>query len=237
MDQWLETQVAQVRESTMRSYRQSTKLYVVPFLGAIKLQRLRPSEITSWAAKLNEGRRPKTVRIIFGVLRKALADAVDDELIESNPALRAKLPRPESDRELEVWDPHQLRRYLELMTAHRLAAAYRLCATTGMRRGEVLGLRWSDINLDAGWLDVRQTATVVGYAVVLGEPKTARSRRRISLGPTTVAALRGWRADQLRERLAVGPRYTESGLVFTKPDGSHVHPDSFSQTHDRLVAR
>jgi integrase len=108
-----------------------------------------------------------------------------------------------------------------------------LLATTGMRRGEVLGARWQDVDLDEAWLAVRQTLIAVGYEVQVSEPKTERSRRRIGLDAATVTALRAHRARQLQERLAWGEAWTDSGLVFTKEDGTPLHPHSLSQFFEK----
>ena len=98
----------------------------------------------------------------------------------------------------------------------------------GMRRGEILGLRWSDLDLGAGRVAVRRPRILVDYQVQVSEPKTAKGRRSLALDPVTVAALRAHRARQAEEKLAVGGRYHDSELVFTRPDGIAVHPERFS---------
>ena len=107
-----------------------------------------------------------------------------------------------------------------------------LAASTGMRRGEVLGLRWVDVDLELARVAVRQTLVLAGRQVVTSEPKTSRGRRSIALDPRTVAQLRAWRAAQLEERLAWGPAYSDSGLVFTREDGAPMHPEWLSDAFD-----
>ena len=109
-----------------------------------------------------------------------------------------------------------------------LYAAWLLFATTGMRRGEVAGLRWVDVDLNAGRVSPRRRRVVVNYEVLVSEPKTAKGRRSLALDPATVTALREHRTQQLEQRLAVGPRWQDSGLVFTWPDGRPIHPHRFS---------
>ena len=130
---------------------------------------------------------------------------------------------------MRVWRPEQLRAFLDHVRDDRLYAAWLLLATTGMRRGEVAGLRWVDVDLDAGRVSPRRPRVVVNYKVVVSEPKTAKGRRSLALDPATVAALREHRRRQLEERLAVGPRWEDSGLVFTWPDGRPLHPERFSR--------
>jgi integrase len=110
-----------------------------------------------------------------------------------------------------------------------------LLLTTGLRRGEALGLAWSDVDLDAGRITVRQTLAYVGTKAVLTETKTASSRRLIALPPVTVVALRAHRARQAQDRLGVGSGWRDTGLVFTHVDGSALNPATVSRVFDRLV--
>jgi integrase len=129
---------------------------------------------------------------------------------------------------MQTWTAEELRRFLDHVARERLAALWTLAASTGMRRGEVLGLRWVDVDLDRARVAVRQTLVVAGRQVITSEPKTSRGRRSIALDPRTVTALRTWRAAQLEERLAWGPAYRDSGLVFTREDGAPLHPEWLS---------
>jgi integrase len=137
--------------------------------------------------------------------------------------------------EMRTWTADELRRYLDHVREDRLFPAWRLAASTGLRRGELLGLRWQDVDLDAGRVSVRQTLTTVGNKVAFGEPKTARGERNIALDGVTISTVRTWRARQARERLAFGPAWHDTGLVFSRADGSLIHPDTFSFWFDRQV--
>jgi integrase len=103
-----------------------------------------------------------------------------------------------------------------------------LIATTGMRRGEVLGLRWADVDLDGGRISIVQTHVILNRKVAVSEPKTLKGRRSIALDGATVAALRQFHRRQLEERLRYGDHWTDSGLVVVREDGSPVNPQSFS---------
>jgi integrase len=117
----------------------------------------------------------------------------------------------------------------------RLYAAWMLFATTGMRRGEVAGLRWADVDLAAGRVSPRKPRVQVNYQVHVSEPKTAKGKRSLALDPATIAALKEHRVRQASERLAVGPGWRDSGLVFTWGDGRPLHPERFSRWFDRLA--
>ncbi len=145
-----------------------------------------------------------------------------------------KLARP-GEREMQTWNPKQLRSFFEGIAGHRLAAAYVLAATTCMRRGEILGLRRSDIDLKAGRLAVTHHPCR-SYRITPGTPKTSRGRRSIALDPETVRIPATHRARQTRERLEA-TAYSDHDLVFARNDGRPVHPDYSSQTFDRTVRR
>jgi integrase len=130
-----------------------------------------------------------------------------------------------------------VRRFLEHVKDDRLNAAYVLACTTGMRRGEVMGLRWVDVDLERGRVSVVQTLVVVnGYEVEFSEPKTARGRRVVALDQQTVEALREHRSRQVVERALWGEAYEDADLVFAKENGTPIHPDSFSDFFWRHVA-
>jgi integrase len=160
------------------------------------------------------------------VLHAALRDAVRWGYLPRNVATVADLPKGMTP-EMHVWSPEQLRTFLEHVRGDSLYAAWLLFATTGMRRGEVAGLRWPDVGLEASRVSPRRPRVVVNYEVVVSEPKTAKGRRSLALDPATTTAPREHRTRQLEQRLAVGRRWQDSGLVFTWPDGRPIHPERF----------
>ena len=131
---------------------------------------------------------------------------------------------------------YQLRTFLEAIADHELYPLYFLAATTGMRRGELAGLRWRNIDLDAARLAVNRQIVSVGYQLIEDDLKTASSRRTIDLDEQTVAMLRRHRRHQLEQRMATGRR-GDDGFVFASSDGSPVHPDLISQTFQRFMAQ
>lgn len=115
-------------------------------------------------------------------------------------------------------------------------ALWMLLSSTGMRRGEAVGLRWEDVNLKSGRVAIRQSIVAVSYQVEISTPKSAKGRRSVALDRATVKLLQAWKAQQQRERLACGPGWTDSGLVFTREDGVLLHPDRVSKLFDNHVA-
>ncbi len=237
VDEWLPAvRPPWVRPSTWASYRMAVERHIVPALGGVLLQGLTPGHLTAfYRALLEDGRRdrrgglaPKSVRNIHGVLHAALRDAVRWGYLPRNVAAVADLPKGMAP-EMRVWSPEQLRAFLDQVRGKPLYAAWLLLATTGMRRGEVAGLRWVDVDLDAGRLSPRRPRVVVNNEVVVSEPKTGKGRRSLALDHATIAALREHRTRQLEQRLAVGPHWQDSGLVFTWPDGRPIHPHRFSK--------
>jgi integrase len=178
------------------------------------------------------------VRYIHTIIHKALADALDAGVVASNVAERAKPPRPNrrARREIQCWEPAELACFLDHVCGTRLEAAWRLAGMTGMRRGEILGLRWSDLDMDATRISVRHAVVSVAYAVLESRPKTHQSRV-IDVDPETVAVVREHRRKQQIERDQWGPDYRDNDLVVARENGQPIHPHSFSQGFERCVRR
>lgn len=245
-DEWLPTLKGRVKPSTHHSYERNMELHVLPRLGRSQLRQLTPSALNRvYSELLAEGHQTqdgglsaKTVRYIHTVIHKALADAVDAGLVGTNVAERAKPPRPRATQpaEMSFWQPEELREFLESVEGHRLEAAWHLAAMTGMRRGEILGLRWQDVDLDTARVSVRQALVSVGYEVLTSSPKNHQARV-IDLDPDTVEQLRRHRDRQLVDRREWGNDYEDQDLVFCLENGTPIHPHSLSQTFERLVKK
>jgi integrase len=178
---------------------------------------------------------PKTVSNVFVLVTKALNDAVAQGLLATNPANAAVRTRARlEDRRVAAWTSSELAAFLTAASADRHHVALRVAAYTGMRRGEVIGLRWPDVDLRRRTLAVRQAVVLVDGVPRTTTPKSGRARV-IDLDEGTAAALRRHRARQMQERLHWGPGYVENDLVFRCEDGSPIHPDRLSQVFDRLV--
>jgi integrase len=186
------------------------------------------------------GLDPRTVSYVHTILHRAFKDAVRWGRLARNPADAADPPRGRHKTDgVHAWDAETLRAFLDSSRAEsdRLYALWVILATTGMRRGEALGVRWADVDLDAGRARVIRTITQTRSDVVIGEPKTSRGRRAIALDDATVGVLREHRRRMLEERLLVGPDFDDHGLVFHLPDGQCLRPDAVSGAFLRRVNR
>jgi integrase len=246
IDDWLAGRRPSLRDSTWESYRDTLTGRVVPRLGALRLDRVRPKHIAEMLSDLKErgGRNPhrgpglsdKSVRYTLSTFATALSDAAKQGLIPRNPADHVDRPRA-ARKEMQWWSVDEARRFLDYVKDDRHVEMWTLALTTGMRGGELLGLKWPDIDFEAGRLAVRRTLVAVAYQIRCSEPKTAASRRVVALDPATLAVLRAHRAQQAEEKLAIGSGYLDQQLVFADVAGEPLHPDAVTKHFDRLVAR
>jgi len=236
---WLAAIQPTLRPATHYSYARNLRLHVLPYLGSTPLAGIDAGALNGlYAALLAGGRQdskggglaPRSVRYVHTIAHRLFKDAVRWGRLTRNPADAADPPRSTSpgSPNMVTWTAQELARFLASARPDRHWAAYLLLATTGMRRGEALGLRWADLDLTASRAAIRQTVITVNHEVRFGTPKTARGRRTITLDAVTVAALREHRKAQAAERLLIGAGWADHGLVFTKVDGTPLHPERFS---------
>jgi len=248
VEEWLAAIAPTVRPSTHYSYSRNLRLHVVPRIGSAPPVAVDAGTLNQlYAALLADGRKdyaggglaPRTVRYIHTILHRAFKDAVRWGRLARNPADAADPPKAgEASRpESVTWTAVQLRTFLEGARRSRHWTAYLVLATTGLRRGEALGLRWSDLDLDAGRASIRQTVIAVKHTAMLGTPKTAKGRRTVKLDKGTVAALREHRRRQAAERLLMGAGWTDTDLVFCHVDGTMLHPERFTRGFSDAVRR
>lgn len=295
LTEWLTAVEPTLDATTWRSWSDYARVYVIPRIGAERLQRLdEPQLLQLYAKLLREGRvkrdndsvvyaywakragtdqepnprepsvacdttihaartavrryrsgivpkekspglAPKTVRNVHAFLHRALVDAVAWKYLIDNPASHVKPPRRPRVRRI-VWDTSEIQRFLASIRRDRFAALFLLELTTGIRRGQICGLRWSSVDLEAGTVTVHDNRVVVGgEARDKAGGKTHNADQTISIDRTTVAALREWRAAQDTERDFFGTDYPSTNYVFTHQDGRPLHPDTIRQRFDRLA--
>ncbi len=244
-DRWLADYAKpKVSSKTFERYQEMIDGHIRPALGAYLLPKLAPLHIQSFYSRaLDKGRKDgrgglsaQSVVHFHRVLHKALAQAVKWQLLARNPVDAVEPPRAER-KEMRALDEDETARLLSLLTGNRLHTPVLLAVTTGLRRGEILGLRWTDIDLKAGTLTVVQSLEQTKDGLKFKAPKTHRSRRSIALPEMTVEALRSHRAAQAEEKLALGPAYGENGLVCPRPAGGPWAPDVFSTAFAAFVRR
>jgi integrase len=236
---WLPSVAGTVKETTFNSYENLMK-HVIKHVGTIKLQKLTPRHLTNMYAALKDDSEGKaysssTIRGIHTVFHHALKDADKWGFVGRNQADFVRPPRLAKVRDLQVWTPEQIRDFLEGARADRLYPLWLTLATTGMRRGEAMGLRWIDFQADR--LEIRQIRVPLEHKVIVSEPKTASSRRAIPLDAKTAGAIREWRVRQDWENKRWRGAWTHTGLIFTREDGKAFHPQSVSDAFQRLQAR
>ncbi len=213
---WLDTAGRRsLKASTWRTYDVALRLHIEPQLGHIQLAKLTPEHVDTWLAGLELA--PKGQRNVLGFLGRVLDVAQDRGHVLRNAARLVEPPRVTTSEAL-VLMPDEARALMAAIKGDRLEALWLAALGTGLRQGELLGLRWSDVDLDAAQLVVTYALVREQGAYALDDPKTARSKRPVALPAFVVAALRDHRRRQLEERLAAGEA-TAEGLVFVSPAG------------------
>jgi len=236
LNRWLEDVVKPNKaHRTYATHRQLSHSHIFPALGRVKLETLRKAHVDRlYADLLRGGLASSSVRRVHAVLHAALEEAVKGDLIPRNPAAHANKPKVRQD-EIEPLDAEQARTFLYAARGDRYEALYLLCLMAGLRQGEALGLKWSDVDLAAGTLRVNRQLQRVrrdgekSGRLVFSEPKNA-SRRTVGLPKRAVEALRSRRRRQLEEKLGT-PSYEDSGLVFATGKGTPLDAQNIVNRH------
>jgi integrase len=220
LERWLVDSVLDtVRPTTYERYEQIVRIHVRPALGSVKLKNLTPVHVRGlYREKLEAGLSARTVQYIHVTLHKALKQAVQDGLIPRNATEAVKAPQVRRE-EMRPLSGDQVKVLLEVARGDRLEALYVLAIHTGLRQGELLGLKWEDVDLESGTLRVRRTLVTAKGGPVLTAPKTKGSRRSVKLTQGAVEALRSHLKHQLQEIDRAGSLWRENGLMFASESG------------------
>jgi integrase len=212
-------------------------------LGAIPIARLDREDVAGWIEGLANGGQlsRRSVQICRTVLRAALAEAVEEGLIPRSPAARVALPRsvakPAKEKEIEAWSAVEIDRFLEVSRDHRWAIGFRLGVLYGLRRSEVLALRWDDLDVKAKTVRVDQSLVAVRTGAAWSDAKNERSRRRIPLDDETIRMFGRRRAEQATERLLAGAAWEDNDLIIATRQGRLVLPRSYDRALALLVKK
>jgi integrase len=227
LDRWLnDSDRGSVRTSTYERHEQVVRLHLKPALGRVKLSKLTPAHVQGlYRDKLDSRLSPATVQQIHAVLHKALAQALRWGMIPRNPADAVKAPRP-APEEMRPLSPDEALKLVEAVHGDKLEALYILAVQTGMRQGELLALKWEDVDLNRGVIHVRRTLVRSRGRLALGEPKTKKSRRPVNLTNVAVEALKTHLGQQLEDIQRLGDLYRDDGLVFTSGVGTLINPSN-----------
>lgn len=236
---WIDAVRPRLRESTWRSYRQHVDQHWRPLVGRVELVRLTPTHVERAMAQLTDrGLSPMTVAHSRSTLRRALHDAQRDGLVHRNVASLARPPRI-TRREMHALSAEDVARLLEATADDPMGPVYRVAVGTGLRLGELMGLRWSDVDIEGRTLVVRRAYSRTadgGYAIA--EPKTARSRRTVMLPAVALDGLRRQKVRQAAQRLAAGSAWQDTaGQVFTDAVGRPARPDVVSTAFRQVSTR
>jgi len=237
LDRWLaDVAKPSVRPSTYESYAGHVRNHLKPALGHIQLAKLTPQQVqTMLTEKTAAGLSPRTVQYIRAVLRRALGQAMKWGLVARNVATLTEPPRS-AKKPVQPLTAEQARAFLDFTKDDRLGPLFHVAITTGLRQGELFGLRWPDVDLAAGTLTVRHALQRINGKPTLVAPKTDKSRRTVTLPASAVAALREQRKRQLQERLLAGSRWQDWGLVFASTIGTPLEPTNVTHRFQRLLA-
>lgn len=241
LDTWTDQYLIGMKPRTGDTYRKAIRVYLKPAFGAIKLENLKPADIQNLYTALQRRERPlapKTIRNIHGVLHKALQQAVDLGYLHSNPSAPCHLPKLER-KPIQALDSTAIKAFLQAIKGHRLELLYIVTLFTGMRQGEVLGLKWDCIDFQAGTILIGQQLQKKangekGYVMI--SPKNGKARK-VTPAPFVIDILRQQQARQAEWKQDAGEVWENSGFVFTDELGHHLNPHVIYYNFKQLIAK
>ena len=217
LDKWLSNIQGTVRQRTWERYEQLVRVHIKPALSSIKLRDLTRAHLKNLYGQKLESLSPRTVQYIHTTMHKALKDAMIDGLILKNVAAHIRLPKPRK-KEINPLNPDQAKAFLTAAQGDRYEALFVLAIHYGLRQGELLGLKWSDVDLKEGTLQVRRTMSESRAGRIEEQPKSGKGRR-IELSQTTIEALKSHCERQQEEKKGT-EEYKDQGLIFATTVGT-----------------
>ncbi|MFD0048902.1 tyrosine-type recombinase/integrase [Actinomycetes bacterium NPDC127524] len=234
LTEWFKIKRNMINIQTAEVYKGYIKNRIVPILGNTQLSKLTPVLLQSYINDLVEdGLASGTIKKLNNILKSALDHAVNMELLPSNPIVKVQLPKI-TKKEMKVWQIEEMNQFLQVAIKHRFYPAFHLALTTGMRRGEILGLRWKDVDLEKGILYVHQTLSGDGKYFLNGA-KTEAGVRSIKLANESILMLKKQKRLLAKEKFACGRAYSDYDLVVCTSIGTPVNPNNLKKTYHKLI--
>lgn len=234
---WWQIKSQKVKPTTADNYRQILDRYILPNLGSIPLKDLSPVLIERVLLDLNKDHSESTVRLVSIVLVQGLDRAIKDHLLAINPAKGIERPKGKK-KSVTPYTSSELKELLKALEDHRLFAYFRLLAYSGARRGEVLALRWSDLELDKGSLSISKNRTRIGRSVIEQDStKGGDGKRFVQLDSETLRILKKHRTDQISERMKAGSAWKEQNYIFTQTNGEPLDPSTPYQLFKKVAKK
>lgn len=227
LDEWIISRKDSIKQKTLLQYKSIIDLHIKPILGTKNINEIKPADIQAlYNSKISSGTGVRTVRLIHSVLHCALNHALKLGIIYRNPSDAIYKPKAIKN-EMKILDENQVKSLLFAAKGKRLEALFKLAVTTGLREGEILGLKWSDLNWDTHQVNIqRQVQRVQKSGLVFSDPKTAAGRRMILLGPGTILSLKDHYKRQLFEREFMGNQWQDNDLIFPSTHGTPLDPSN-----------
>jgi integrase len=236
LKEWLQDREGLIKPKTWDRYRGIIEQHIIPELGHMEISKLNPQNIQRLCSKLNRQLDPGTVKLVYRVIHTSLERAVRWGQLDRNPAKAVELKKARK-KEMKVWNADQVRQFLEFARGHRFYIAYLLAITTGMRRGEILGLRWRDVDFEKSTCSVNQALVYVKSHPIFTDVKTEKGQRNVDLPETTIRELRNQLERQMYEKKIKGSAYKDYDLVVCNEDGTPVAKSTFEQAWNSICLR
>lgn len=239
LNDWLEMIAKhKVRDTTFKNYKRAVEYRIIPVLGRMKLNEIRIGHGQAFVNQLiDEGLSPRYVEYICTLLKSSLEQAVDWELLPRNPFQKLEIPRARRRSVHNTWSMEEVNRFLNFAKFESVVyyTLFLVMVNTGMRRGEVLGLKWRDLDIEKGKINVVNTLIYDDEGFRFNEPKTNSSKRQIAIDEFACDELRKYKLKQNEFKLSFGPGYEDIGLVFCREDGRPIYPRHLATVFNRIV--
>lgn len=227
-EEWMKGHFLTVKENTKRGYRVNIYNHIIPYLGNIRVQKLSTRDIQEMVnAMVGNGLSPRTVKYVMTNLHQILEFAVSNDYIVKNPAKYVVLPR-QSKYKASIYTVDELKTMLKYAQGTKLETPLIIESFTGLRKGELLALRWQDVNFEKNTITVEQNLVRVDSETIFTTTKTESGERTIAIPAILADYLKNWKVRQARQRLKLGKDYNDNGLIVCKENGEPFNPNTFS---------